>query len=341
MTHDDAIRLLRSAEERIQAGQPDEEEVTLTDDILEGISADEIPLHTLIAIGTNKDGVINFDWNGKIQKDEHDGRLFGLVDYTFPRKYWYAPLGLEYYMDLISRAVQVRQKTKGDVEHIHYDDDGAYVHLVFSIHSDCRMLLDAYREIRKVSIELQDVGERTLRETEELHSKAVDRLSGLGPESLESLLRAVENSQTPDEKGRALEKLTSRLLETVAGFTANSRVRTATEEIDISVLNDSNDPRFRREEALILAECKNWSGNCGKNEFVQFKAKLENRSQRCCLGVLVSWNGFAETISREMLRGSREKTLIIPITGDEIREAVHKSNFLDVLVRCWDRAVLL
>jgi hypothetical protein len=33
-------------------------------------------------------------------------------------------------------------------------------------------------------------------------------------------------------------------------------VRTATEEIDIDVLNDSAGPRFRRESAIILAECK-------------------------------------------------------------------------------------
>lgn len=55
------------------------------------------------------------------------------------------------------------------------------------------------------------------------------------------------------------------------------RVRTETEEIDISTLNSSDDPRLLREGALVLAECKNWSGRCGKNEFVVFRAKLENR----------------------------------------------------------------
>ena len=33
-----------------------------------------------------------------------------------------------------------------------------------------------------------------------------------------------------------------------------------TEEIDVSVLNDSPEPRLRREGAVILAECKNWTG---------------------------------------------------------------------------------
>jgi hypothetical protein len=83
-------------------------------------------------------------------------------------------------------------------------------------------------------------------------------------------------------------------------------IRTETEEIDISVVNDSAEPRLRGEGALILAECKNWTRKCGKNEFVVFHAKLENRSQRCTLGFLISWNGFKETVTKEMLRGSRD-----------------------------------
>jgi len=72
------------------------------------------------------------------------------------------------------------------------------------------------------------------------------------------------------------------------------------------VLNDSGEPRLRREVALILAERKNWTGKCGKNEFVVFHFKLENRSQTRTLGFLISWNGFNGTITKEMLWGSRE-----------------------------------
>jgi hypothetical protein len=121
----------------------------------------------------------------------------------------------------------------------------------------------------------------------------------------------------------------------------NGRVRTATEEIDLSILNDSDDPRFRRESALLLAECKNWTGRCGKDEFVVFREKIENRNRRCSLGFLISWNGFATTVTKEMLRGSREETLIVPVSGKELRAAVRDSNFLKVLVECWDKAVHL
>ena len=138
-----------------------------------------------------------------------------------------------------------------------------------------------------------------------------------------------------------LEELCSRLLASVPGFTVTGRMRTETEEIDISVLNDSTEPRLRREGPLILSECKNWTGKCGKNELVVFHAKLENRSRRCTFGLLISWNGFSETLTKEMLRGSREEILVVPITGDAIRSAVRSGDFVKVLLQCWDRAVNL
>lgn len=113
-----------------------------------------------------------------------------------------------------------------------------------------------------------------------------------------------------------------RLFASVTGFTVTGRIRTETEEIDIAVLNDSADPRLRREGALILLECKNWSAKCGQDEFVLFHRKLENRGQRCTLGFLISWNGFAGTITKEMLRASREELLVVPIAGENIRSAV-------------------
>jgi hypothetical protein len=119
------------------------------------------------------------------------------------------------------------------------------------------------------------------------------------------------------------------------------RVRTETEEIDISALNDSSDARLRREGALILAECKNWTGKSGKNEFVTFHAKLENRSHRCTLGFLISWNGFSGTVTKEMLRGSREQILVVPVTGEDVRKAVRSGDFVTTLLQCWDKSVNL
>jgi len=93
------------------------------------------------------------------------------------------------------------------------------------------------------------------------------------------------------------------------------------------------------ESAILLAECKNWNSTGGKNEFVVFKENIANRSHRCSLGLLVSWNEFKSTVTTELLRGSREVKLVVPITGKEMRAAVRDGNFAHVLATCWDKAI--
>jgi hypothetical protein len=70
-----------------------------------------------------------------------------------------------------------------------------------------------------------------------------------------------------------------------------------------------------------------------------FHQKLENRNQRCSFGILIAWNGFAGTVTKEMLRGSREGTLVVPLTGEDVRQAVRTGDFLKVLLASWDKAV--
>jgi hypothetical protein len=55
--------------------------------------------------------------------------------------------------------------------------------------------------------------------------------------------------------------------------------------------------------------------------------------------VFSSWNGFAQTVSKEMLRGSREGLLLVPMTGEDVRQAVRTGDFMTVLSTCWDKAV--
>lgn len=71
------------------------------------------------------------------------------------------------------------------------------------------------------------------------------------------------------------------------------------------------------------------------------RSKVENRGRRCSLGFLISWNGFTSTVTKEMLRGSHEETLIVPITGQDIRAAVREGSFTKTLLACWDKAVAL
>ena len=52
-------------------------------------------------------------------------------------------------------------------------------------------------------------------------------------------------------------------------------------------------------------------------------------------------NGFIETVTKELLRGSREDTLVVPMTGAELRAAIRDNNFHHVLLSAWDKAVAL
>jgi hypothetical protein len=71
----------------------------------------------------------------------------------------------------------------------------------------------------------------------------------------------------------------------------------------------------------------------------RFKEKIENRKGRCSIGFLVSWNGFKGTVTKEMLRGSHERVLIVPLDGRQIREAVREDIFMDCIVKAWEAAI--
>lgn len=158
---------------------------------------------------------------------------------------------------------------------------------------------------------------------------------------LRDLLSEVVESSSSLQKGKALEDLTAALFSTVPGFTVTERVRTKSEEIDLWVANTSAERPFSDEGDLILAECKNWTKKCGKNELVLFTEKLRNRGGRSSIGYLISWNGFARTVTIELLRASRERTLVALLDGNDLTEAVDSGDFLSVLKRSRHRAVII
>ena len=330
---------LEQAKKLLASAAEDEQPIVVPASLLGQLKLGDIPEGASFQVGIEKDQVFHLSWEGRLFR--HGDSIDGEAEHIWTRKYWYAPLGLEQYMDLVRRAVETRHRLRGDVELTHYDDDGAYIQLQFGIKTGEASPAKAFDVAKKISDELEEAAQRAADEVGKRVAEVAARLSGWGSERLDELVEKVDTATSTDDKGRSLEELASRLFEQVPGFSVTGRIRTATEEIDISILNDSTEPRLRRESALVLAECKNWSGKCGKDEFVIFRGKLENRNRRSSLGFLISWNGFASTVTKEMLRGSREETLIVPVTGREIRAAVRSGEFVKELVACWDRAVTL
>lgn len=145
-----------------------------------------------------------------------------------------------------------------------------------------------------------------------------------------------------NERAPALEELACAVFSSVPGFEVIHRnLNTTTEEIDLVIRNDGRDPRWRNESALILVECKNWhSRRVGKNEFVLFKEKLQNRYGRAKLGFLICTEHFAETADIERLRSSKSEFLIVLIDSDDLDELVRSSDRASKLRQFTDHAAL-
>lgn len=173
----------------------------------------------------------------------HGDAIVAEADFTWTRKYWYNPIGLAEYLDLIRRAVELRASLRNDVEVSHFDDDGAYIQMAVRIQCPgARTLHEAWEQAEKVSAEMSEAADRMADEVGRRVAEVAASISGWGGSTLEQLVNKVETAKGSDEKGRALEELMSRLFETIPGFTVTGRVRTQTEEIDITIMNDSDEP---------------------------------------------------------------------------------------------------
>jgi len=144
-------------------------------------------------------------------------------------------------------------------------------------------------------------------------------------------------------KGKALETFIGALFSSIEGFVEVGRnINTQTEEIDITFRNESHHPIWQKESSLILVECKNWlSKRVGKDEFVLFKEKIENRAGRCRLGFLICVEEFAGTVTKEMLRSSKSDLLIVPIDGEKLQRLVHSQNRNQLLLEFLTAATLI
>jgi len=74
---------------------------------------------------------------------------------------------------------------------------------------------------------------------------------------------------------------------------------------------------------------------------VLFKEKIENRSGRCRLGFLVCVEEFADTVTKEMLRSSKNDLLVVPIDGQQLKQLVESPNRNQLLLEFLTKATLI
>jgi hypothetical protein len=110
---------VREARRRLRNAVEDDEPIGLPLSVLGELTRADMPEGASIKDGTMRDRCLHLDWNGRLYKDGNS--IIGEADHTWTRKYWYSPLGLEQYLDLVRRAVETRQRTHGDVAVTHHD----------------------------------------------------------------------------------------------------------------------------------------------------------------------------------------------------------------------------
>jgi hypothetical protein len=325
---------------KLKASVGEEEPVLLSPSELKLLRAADVPKNVQIEVGVVKNGITHVEFDGRLMRGQKTP-FIAEVQTSWYRKHWNGSLGMSRYLDLFQRAVEIRQRTRGDAEFGELEDDGAWIHFSYRVFPSADDLAKAYAQVLRIKTELREVADAVSHDVDARVARAAQSMSGWGKLSLEKLVDQVDRQKTTDAKGRVLEELSSKLFATVPGFRVTGRFRTETEEIDLQILNGSRDPVWGKESALLLAECKNWSSKCGKNEFVLFKEKLGEGNRRCSCGFLISWNGFAKTVTKEMLRSSRSEMMIVLIDGTQLRRAVREKNFPDLLQRLWRETTLL
>ncbi len=270
------------------------------------------------------------------------GQFYAEVRDSLYRKYFSAPIGLTEYAQLIRAAVEYREQAAGDVRLVELDDsEEAWIHLTIAIDVEDQLALSAWEHAQEVWLELTKPAEVACRRVDKVLTEVAATIPRvLQSVPLEELVKRVEEERDANEKGRLLEELMLRLFQQVHGWGCRSRRITATEEIDIVVMNESEDSLWEKEGLVILVECKNWSAKCGKDDFVVFERKMRNRFGRCRLGFFISWNGFTDKFTNEELRSCHEPFLVVPITGQEIKHSIASGEFPEMLKHLWEDATM-
>lgn len=159
---------------------------------------------------------------------------------------------------------------------------------------------------------------------------------GSDPEELRrrlgELWQRVKSEADRQIKGRLLEELVALVFRSVPGF-EEVRVRQSNrvQEIDVVVANQSTDPLWSKEGALVLVECKNQKERVEAPELLAFEGKMRRFRNRCTLGFFVAPSGFTKGFMGQRTASSAERLLVVPI--DEAA--------LDMLVSADDRNAVL
>jgi hypothetical protein len=287
-----------------------------------------VPKDSLIEVSDiDTNGIYHSKFEGEFGWE--DKQFCAFVRHDWYRKYWDLPLGLPFHMDLMKRLAEFRADQNKDISNIDFQDDGDWCHLNYNIliPNTATNIEEALKYANDILDWIDNTVETAQDGASGLITNIIEKYNETSLIKLPDLINKVKETKDIDEKGKYLEELVARFFSAIKGFQIIERKRTKTEEIDIVIVNKSDQEIWKTESNLILVECKNWSKKpAGKNEYVAFREKLENRRGRAKLGFFISGRGFARTFGQEDLRNSKTDLLVVPIELKQLIDIIEKQK---------------
>lgn len=162
------------------------------------------------------------------------------------------------------------------------------------------------------------------------------------PAHFATLISSVDAAVTADAKGASFELLAMYLFEHLDGVEITQHdVLMPAEEIDIVLWNAQREEVLRPWEAVILVECKNWSGHVGAQPLDSFIGKLRRRSLKT--GIFIAASGVSggfirgdatERGATEIIRSALQEGIrVIVITMDDIRAVTNIDDIRNLIKR--------
>jgi hypothetical protein len=326
MNREQALREFETYFHEYQEG----ERLYLPHDVLAEIRSSDLPTGIPVGVGAPRENYLEV-WDGHLIRAENE-TFRAEIRCEIEPKYWPEAIGARFYLDLLHKSVLSAAHSIEGVKIEDLDDsDVNTIRLDYSFPVNGTNLYELYDNASEVQSHIELPPQIVVDDVAKAVAKSADRVLRGHYASVSELVARADAAGSSADKGASLEILMATLFEQVPGFTVIRSTRTETEQIDLEILNGSQDVVYSKDGPLILAECKNWTGRPGRPEFSNLETKVINRGRRCTLGFFVSWSGFARTVPLEQLRLARGNYMIVRLAGEDIRRAALAGNFPEFL----------
>lgn len=151
--------------------------------------------------------------------------------------------------------------------------------------------------------------------------------------ALKDYYSQLKNSTDSYKKGLKFEYFISMLFGQMGFTKVLNRIKdVSSNEVDLAIRNEINDPFFSKFKHYILIECKNWPTDAvDRNTFTAFREKVKNTNGLSSLGILITTGYIAKTVYIEALRTSSEPIKIVFLSNPEIEQLIFSPNKLETL----------